>query len=407
MIKRIISAAALLLALPLLAGCIRYEGAIVASSTGTVTGNVLYAIDKSLLSNSGINSLQDLKNNSSTQEQTNFCKEPVYTENATEYVISCAFKDALLSDDSLGLTKSGEQLTFTFKNTAESGGTGDFGKIAIYVTFPGSIISVKENVTGAVVKKASNKIFISSPASTNLVISVIASASGSNTEIQTESTTTAGDTSEYLALMAQLSASMESARARILAYEKSKDKGFMRAKKECAVGARNARPPSYISAANAIKSTPASAQKIFSEFQTSANKYLSLIQLCETARVNFQASVATPTPSPIPTPSPEPSIEPSPLASSEEEEVLDGEVVDVTSISVQLLKTKNYKVSISGSPNSAYLLSATKAGSNKKYIYKIVTDSKGAKIFQTKNPLKGYTIEVLRDGSSVFAYVVR
>ncbi|MSV87935.1 MAG: hypothetical protein F2856_03270, partial [Actinobacteria bacterium] len=80
MIKRIISAAALLLALPLLAGCIRYEGAIVASSTGTVTGNVLYAIDKSLLSNSGINSLQDLQNNSSTQEQTNFCKEPVYTE---------------------------------------------------------------------------------------------------------------------------------------------------------------------------------------------------------------------------------------------------------------------------------------------------------------------------------------
>ena len=115
---------ALLPAILILTGCIRYEGDLTITSQGLINGNILYAIDKSILSSSGINSLEDLKKDQSTSEQTDVCANPQYSENQSEFIITCTFNGANLKDSDLMARITDNQIEFLFKNQSDSDGSG-------------------------------------------------------------------------------------------------------------------------------------------------------------------------------------------------------------------------------------------------------------------------------------------
>jgi len=61
--------------LPILAGCVRLEGNIAIDGSGLVNGKITYSLDKSLASQGGINSLQDLQNSAKKRMKTEFAQQ--------------------------------------------------------------------------------------------------------------------------------------------------------------------------------------------------------------------------------------------------------------------------------------------------------------------------------------------
>lgn len=176
----------LLIALiPLLAGCVRLEGEISIDGGGLVNGQITYALDKSLASQAGINTLDDLKKNAQKENENKVCSSESYSESASELIFNCAFKGAALSDNDLKVQKIGSQVVFTFN---QSGGdsTLDLGRTSLVVNFPGNITLIKESKPGITIKKSDTSAIISASGTATFQVSI-----SSNINNLTNSTTNA------------------------------------------------------------------------------------------------------------------------------------------------------------------------------------------------------------------------
>jgi hypothetical protein len=165
----------LLALLPILAGCVRLEGDITIDTEGLATGKISYALDKSLASQAGINSVDDFKKNAVQQNDNQVCSSESYTESAQELIFECNFSRSTLKDSDLRVEKIGDQVTFYFKQTSSGDTSVDLGKTSLSVTFPGPITAIKESKTGAVIKKSENSALISASGTATLDIAITSS----------------------------------------------------------------------------------------------------------------------------------------------------------------------------------------------------------------------------------------
>lgn len=383
----------------LLTGCIRYEGNLTISNQGLVNGNILYAIDKSILASSGINSLEDLKGNQSTANQTDVCSSPKYSENSTEYIITCSFSNANLKDSDLSAQVVGNQVEFNFKNQSdteesESSFTGEFGKVSVYVNFPGDIISISENRVGSVKKQTSKKVLISAPGSAKLDIKIVTALNSSSGLPSKEPTTV--DVSSVIELDPQV----KSAETQIVSLIKTKNKFFYQAKKECYAPFAKTKGmgPSSVKAMTANSSQSAA----ITTYIRSAQIYLVNYETCKNVmnKLGF-TGIATPTPTPTPVPSSTNG------ASVPGDEIIAGEEVDSYSISAQYLSNKNTRITIAASVNTAYTIVASKSGVSKKITFKVTTDGTGNKVFQTTSQVRGYKLSLYLGASELATTTVR
>jgi hypothetical protein len=381
----------------LLTGCIRYEGNLTISNQGLVNGNILYAIDKSILASSGINSLEDLKGNQSTANQTDVCSSPKYTENSTEYIITCSFSNANLKDSDLSAQVVGNQVEFNFKNQSDaeesdSSFTGEFGKVSVYVNFPGDIISILENRVGSVKKQTSKKVLISAPGSAKLDIKIVTALSSSSGLPSKEPATV--DVSSVIELDPQV----KSAETQIVSLIKTKNKIFYQAKKECYAPFAKTKGmgPSSAKAMTANSSQSAA----ITTYIKSAQIYLANYEICKNVmnKLGF-TGIATPTPTPVPSSTNG--------ASVAGDEIIAGEEVDSYSLSAQYLSNKNTRITVAASANTAYTIVASKSGVSKKITFKITTDGAGNKVFQTTSQVKGYKLSLYSGASELATTTVK
>lgn len=382
----------------LLTGCIRYEGNLSITNQGLVNGNILYAIDKSILTSSGINSLEDLKANQSTSNQTDVCSSPKYSENSTEYIITCSFSNAILKDSDLSAQVVGNQIEFSFKNQSDTNEsdnsfTGEFGTVSVYVNFPGDIISISENRVGSVRKQTSRKVLISAPGSVKLDIKIITALSGTSSGLPSKE-----PGSVDLSSVIQLDAQVKSAETQIVSLLKSKNKYFYQAKNEClATFSRNkGMGPSSTRAMTANSSQSAA----ITTYVKSAQIYLANYENCKNAMNKFGfAGTVTQTPTPAPTSTSS--------ASAGGDEIIAGEEVDSFSLSGQYLSNKNTKITVAASANTAYTIVASKSGVSKKINFKITTDGAGNKVFQTTSQIRGYKLALFLGTSELATTTVK
>ena len=382
----------------LLTGCIRYEGNLSITNQGLVNGNILYAIDKSILTSSGINSLEDLKANQSTSNQTDVCSSPKYSENSTEYIITCSFSNAILKDSDLSAQVVGNQIEFSFKNQSDTNEsdnsfTGEFGTVSVYVNFPGDIISISENRVGSVRKQTSRKVLISAPGSVKLDIKIITALSGTSSGLPSKE-----PGSVDLSSVIQLDAQVKSAETQIVSLLKSKNKYFYQAKNEClATFSRNkGMGPSSTRAMTANSSQSAA----ITTYVKSAQIYLANYENCKNAMNKFGfAGTVTQTPTPAPTSTSS--------ASAGGDEIIAGEEVDSCSLSGQYLSNKNTKITVAASANTAYTIVASKSGVSKKINFKITTDGAGNKVFQTTSQIRGYKLALFLGTSELATTTVK
>ena len=169
--------------LPILAGCVRLEGNITIDAEGLATGKISYALDKSLASQAGINSVDDFRKNAAQQNDNQVCASENYSENAQELIFECNFARSTLKDSDLRVEKVGDRVTFYFKQTSSGDTSVDLGKTSLNLTFPGPITAIKESKVGTVIKKSENSALISASGTATLDIaitsSVVPSKSGS------------------------------------------------------------------------------------------------------------------------------------------------------------------------------------------------------------------------------------
>lgn len=384
----------------LLTSCIRYEGNLSISNQGLVNGNILYAIDKSILTSSGINSLEDLKANQSTANQTDVCSSPKYSENATEYIFTCSFSNSNLKDSDLSAQVVGNQLEFSFKNQSDtdesdSSFTGEYGKISIYVNFPGDIISISENRAGSVRKQTSKRVLISAPGSVKLDIKIITALNGASSGLPSKPTV-----SVDISSVIQLEAQVKSAESQILSLLKTKNPYFNKARNECYFPFTKTKGMGP-SSSKAL-TTNASQSASISAYINSAQIYLANYEICKSAmnKLGFNG-VFTSTPTPTSTPVG------SNGSSASNDEIIAGEEVDSFSISAQYLSNKNTKVTVAASANTAYTIIASKSGISKKISFKVTTDSAGNKVFQTNSQIRGYKLALFLGTSELATTTVK
>jgi hypothetical protein len=384
----------------LLTSCIRYEGNLSISNQGLVNGNILYAIDKSILTSSGINSLEDLKANQSTTNQTDVCSSPKYSENSTEYIIACSFSNANLKDSDLSAQVVGNQLEFNFKNQSDtdesdSSVTGEFGKVSVYVNFPGDIISISENRTGSVRKQSSKKVLISAPGSVKLDIKIVTALNSASSGLPSKPAI-----SLDISSVIQLETQVKSVETQVLSLLNSKNVYFNKARSECYlpfVKTKGMGP----SSAKALTASASQSAAISSYIKT-AQIYLANYETCKIAmsKLGFNG-VFTSTPNQTPTP-----VSPN-GTSAVNDEIIAGEEVDSFSISAQYLSNKNTKVTVDATANTAYTVVASKSGVSKKINFKITTDSAGKKVFQTTSQIRGYKLALFMGNSELATTTVK
>lgn len=174
--------------LPILAGCVRLEGNITIDAEGLTTGKISYALDKSLASQAGINSVDDFKKNAVQQNDNQVCASESYSENAQELIFECNFARSTLKDSDLRVEKVGDRITFYFKQTSSGDASVDLGKTSLNLTFPGPITAIKESKVGTVIKKSENSALISASGTATLDIAITSSIvpSKSGSAISTE-----------------------------------------------------------------------------------------------------------------------------------------------------------------------------------------------------------------------------
>ena len=292
------------------------------------------------------------------------------------------------------------QIEFLFKNQSDSDGsgiTGDFGKVSIYVNFPGDIVSISENRAGSVKKINSKRIQISAPGNANLDIRILSNLSG----VSTTAPKTEQKTSVDLSQVSTLNTQVKIIEAKVVPLVKSKNKFFSRAKYECAVPlSRNKGLGPDATKILAVGTIPTEAS--INSYVRLANQYILNYERCSLAMLKYgyvegQSSTAsTPKPTPVATPT----------TSSATEEVIAGEEVDEASIKAELLSNKNTRILVTGAPLTAYTVVATKSGVTKKIVFNLRTDSQGNKIFQTTSQLLNYKLALLQGTTSVASTVV-
>ena len=160
--------------LPILAGCVRLEGNIAIDGSGLVNGKITYSLDKSLASQGGINSLQDLQNSAKKENENRICTTESYRESSTEFIFECNFNGAALTDSDLKVQKIDNRVSFFYKQEG-SDGAPDLGKTSLSVNFPGNIISIQESKKGVTVQKSGTAILISASGTASFQVTVLAS----------------------------------------------------------------------------------------------------------------------------------------------------------------------------------------------------------------------------------------
>lgn len=174
----------------LLAGCVRLEGEITIDNAGLVTGKLSYALDKSLASQGGINSLEDFKKGATQENSEKVCASEKYLETDRELVFECLFSKSSLNtkDSDLKVEKIGDQVTFYFKQTASGDSSMDLGKTTLSVVFPGPITNIKENKPGIVLKRSETSAYITASGTATLDIAITSSALTPQNKIENTNT---------------------------------------------------------------------------------------------------------------------------------------------------------------------------------------------------------------------------
>jgi hypothetical protein len=174
----------------LLAGCVRLEGEITIDNAGLVTGKLSYALDKSLASQGGINSLEDFKKGATQENNEKICASEKYLETDRELVFECLFSKSSLNtkDSDLKVEKIGDQIIFYFKQTSSGDSSMDLGKTTLSVVFPGPITSIKENKPGIVLKRSETSAYITASGTATLDIAITSSALTPQNKIENTNT---------------------------------------------------------------------------------------------------------------------------------------------------------------------------------------------------------------------------
>jgi hypothetical protein len=138
----------------LLSSCTDVIGNMSVNSAARFNGEITYTIDKSFLSAAGFSNLAQLNEEASknTEEQVSFCKDVPFTEDSSNYILKCPFKDELSETGELTASIVNKNVVLLWKsNLEESEGEGEqtnFGSVSLTIKFLDPVISFKENKVG-------------------------------------------------------------------------------------------------------------------------------------------------------------------------------------------------------------------------------------------------------------------
>jgi hypothetical protein len=167
----------------LLSSCVEVKGDVSINSAARLNGEITYTIDKSLASAVGISSLSDINRQATEQsaEETEFCKDVPFTEDASSYLFKCPLKDVISESGDLTAVIVGGDVVFRYKGNLESTSTDtnrtDFGSVSLVVRFIDPVISYKENKVGLVQKIDSFTYRISGYSTEPMDIEIVANCS--------------------------------------------------------------------------------------------------------------------------------------------------------------------------------------------------------------------------------------
>lgn len=175
--------AQLLIVIPLLlllSSCVEVKGDLGINSAARLTGELIYKIDKSFASAVGISSLDDINKEAdkSISEQTGLCKDEVFTEDTTSYVLKCVLKNELYDSGDITAQVIGQSIVFRYRgnmdDSSNDANRADFGSVSITLRFMDPVVSYKENKSGLVQKVNDSTYRISGYATEPLDIEIIA-----------------------------------------------------------------------------------------------------------------------------------------------------------------------------------------------------------------------------------------
>jgi hypothetical protein len=173
-----ITRAVIILVLPLLlSGCLRIEGDIKSGADARVTGVLEYGINKSLTQISGETwTLEKLQSSDEAKDVQSICADGIWTENSQEFVLTCNFNSSQLSDPDLYFKIVDNKIEFHYAQNMDSDGESiELGTVSIKITFPGDIITIRENKSGTVSKSGNNQVTLKAAGTAKIDVTVTSS----------------------------------------------------------------------------------------------------------------------------------------------------------------------------------------------------------------------------------------
>ena len=164
-----------ILALPLiLTGCLRIEGDLKAGADAKVTGVLEYGISKSLTEISGETwTLEKLQNSDEAKDAKSICANGIWSENSQEFVMKCNFNSSQVLDPNLYFKIVDDKIEFHYAQNLDSNEESiELGNVTMKVSFPGEIITIKENKPGTVLKSGNDKITLKAAGTAKIDVTV-------------------------------------------------------------------------------------------------------------------------------------------------------------------------------------------------------------------------------------------
>jgi hypothetical protein len=244
MIFRKVGLGAVIISLALLlSACVEVRGDLSVSSAARINGDITYTLNKSFASAAGLNSLEDVRSevSSNPEAQVGFCKDAPVSEDSTNYIFRCPLKDAISESGDITAVITGESVVFRYKANLDSSSTsGDqtnFGSVSITIRFLNPVISFKENKVGLVRKVDDLTYQISGSANEPMNIEItanLAASSGTANTAPTPVPSTTANPIDQAAVDTAKKAAAEKAAADLKAKEEADAKAAaeLKAKEE-------------------------------------------------------------------------------------------------------------------------------------------------------------------------------
>jgi hypothetical protein len=155
---------------------VRFEADLTISGDALVKGSLTYAGDKLLMESNGISTLEQFKNQVTEPAVLEFCRTSSFSENSSEFIFSCSLDKSMLTDKDLSVSNVDGNIKFIFNQNTDDVNASiiELGTVKFSIVFPGDIISIKENRVGAVIKTGNASVQIKAPATSKLVVEILA-----------------------------------------------------------------------------------------------------------------------------------------------------------------------------------------------------------------------------------------